>query len=86
MLSNAQHKRTQTECSPAGGRMARRGCGVTGREKRRGSRAEPGPARGAASRQEAADAEAEEEALSPLPEEADPALCALLCGAYTAAL
>ena len=45
-----------------------------------------GPARRAASRQEAADAEAEEEALSPLPEEADPALCALLCGAYTAAL
>ena len=66
--------------------MARWGCGVTGHEKQQGSCAEPDPARGAASRQEAADAEAEEEALSPLPEEADPALCALLCGAYTAAL
>ena len=66
--------------------MARRGCGVTGHEKRRCRRAVPGPAQRAASRQEAADAEAEEEALSPLPEEADAALCALLCGAYTAAL
>ena len=66
--------------------MAWRGCGVTGHEKRRCRCAEPGPAQRAASRQEAADAEAEEEALSPLPEEADAALCALLCGAYTAAL
>ncbi len=72
--------------SPAAGHMARRGCGAAGQEKRRGTRAVRGPARKAAFRQEAADAGAEAGALCPLAEEAPPVLCALLCGAYTAAL